>query len=116
LVISPLALDIHNSTNRSLPPAHCIDSIRLSLQCSADVSLITWKWLKDYANPWPDFRGKHECRNWDDILEWANDRMYDPKTQGTLVHPELGPLEDVDSKWFENPLRDGRRVEYIDTD
>lgn len=104
------------ATNLSGISAHCIDSIRLSLQCSADVSLITWKWLRGYANPWPDFRGKHECRNWDDILDWAKDRLYDPTTPRTLVHPDLGPLEDVGPKWFGNPLRDGNKIEYIDTD
>ncbi|KAF1964142.1 hypothetical protein BU23DRAFT_575930 [Bimuria novae-zelandiae CBS 107.79] len=93
--------------------AHCLDSIRLSLQCNADVSLITWKWIKGYGNPWPDFRAKHECRNWDDVLDWTKEHRFDPATPGSFVHPELGPVDKLDGKWFQNPLRDGRKAEYI---
>ncbi|KAF2256776.1 hypothetical protein BU26DRAFT_599405 [Trematosphaeria pertusa] len=93
--------------------AHCIDSIRLSLQCSSDVSLITWKWVEGYGNPWPDFRSKHECRNWDDILGWASERRFDPNTPGSFVHPELGPVDGLEGKWFQNPLEGGKPLRYV---
>ena len=69
--------------------------------------------MRGYGNPWPDFRAKHECRNWDDILDWARDNTFDPQTPGAFVHPELGPVDEIDEKWFQNPLEGGRKPEYI---
>ncbi|PYI28115.1 hypothetical protein BP00DRAFT_309233, partial [Aspergillus indologenus CBS 114.80] len=51
-------------------PAHCIDSIRLSLQCQADLTLIPFKWVSGYLEPWPDFRTTHQCKNFEKIREW----------------------------------------------
>ncbi|KAF2103602.1 hypothetical protein NA57DRAFT_72581 [Rhizodiscina lignyota] len=94
--------------------AHCIDSIRLSLQCSADVSLMPWNWIRGYALPWPDFRAKHECRNWDDIVAWALDRKLDTEKPGIWVHPELGNKDLLDESFTQNPLEDGKEIEYLE--
>ncbi|TAQ84947.1 hypothetical protein B7494_g6731 [Chlorociboria aeruginascens] len=67
---------------------HCIDSIRLSLQCRADTSLIPFHWIENYPLPWPDFSSVHQCQNWDKIHAWANAGRKDLKA--LLMHPIYG--------------------------
>ncbi|KAI1322437.1 hypothetical protein F5Y16DRAFT_404452 [Xylariaceae sp. FL0255] len=71
---------------------HCLDSLRLSIQCHSDTSFLTYKWLKNYAKPWPDFRSFHTCRDFDGIREFALSRWFDATQPGLVVHPEMGPV------------------------
>lgn len=54
---------------------HCIDMIRQSLQCNADITPLTW--TRDPV----DGRAKevaqviHTCRNWNQIRHWAVDHQ-----------------------------------------
>ncbi|KAE9373180.1 hypothetical protein N431DRAFT_455970 [Stipitochalara longipes BDJ] len=68
--------------------AHCIDSIRLSLQCHADLSLVPQRWADGWLEPWAVWTNKHVCRNFNAIRDWAQVNV--PKLTGTLHHPELG--------------------------
>ncbi|PSS12325.1 hypothetical protein M430DRAFT_68579 [Amorphotheca resinae ATCC 22711] len=70
---------------------HCIESLRQSIMCNPDLSILTYKWLPNIRGPWPDFETEHQCVNWDKIDAWSGQRafnMFDPKF---LVHPTLGP-------------------------
>ncbi|PVH72008.1 hypothetical protein DL98DRAFT_351932, partial [Cadophora sp. DSE1049] len=61
--------------DEQIPPEfhipHCIDSIRLSLQCHADLSLIPQRWADGWLEPWAVWTNKHMCRNFDAIRDWA---------------------------------------------
>lgn len=70
--------------------AHCIDSIRLSLQCHADVSLIPQRWADGWLEPWAVWTNKHVCRDFDAIRDWAAESV--PDLSNTLRHPELGTV------------------------
>ncbi|KAF9489589.1 hypothetical protein BDN71DRAFT_1593352 [Pleurotus eryngii] len=50
---------------------HCIDSIRQSLMCSSDVSLLILQW--DEATQQSRIRNDvvHQCRDFDDVKGWA---------------------------------------------
>ncbi|OAL22819.1 hypothetical protein AYO22_06727 [Fonsecaea multimorphosa] len=50
---------------------HCIDSIRQSLQCSADVTPVLYKWDGYVGEIKGDARTIHTCRNFTKIQEWA---------------------------------------------
>jgi len=47
--------------------AHCFDYIRQSLMCNADTS------LEGKTEAGPGWGSKHECRDYDAVLAWAND-------------------------------------------
>lgn len=66
---------------------HCIDSIRQNLMCNADVSLMTFRWVEDDVRPKPNFKGMHECVNWDRIDAWAAQRSFNPDDPALLRHP-----------------------------
>jgi hypothetical protein len=70
--------------------AHCIDSIRLSLQCHADTTLVPQRWADGWLEPWAVWTNKHMCRNFDAIRDWAVENT--PYLPGQLRHPELGTV------------------------
>ncbi|KDR66680.1 hypothetical protein GALMADRAFT_80581, partial [Galerina marginata CBS 339.88] len=54
----------------------CIDGIRQSLMCSADISVIVWQWSEASQKNLPKGNIAHTCRNFDKIQEWAKDRQF----------------------------------------
>ena len=56
--------------------------------CHADISVQTFQWRPDYGAPWPNFNVRHECRNWEALLEWNDKRLVN--TTNKLWHPILG--------------------------
>lgn len=50
---------------------HCVDSIRQSLMCHADVSTLVYQWNKERQRM--QFHGDvaHSCRNFNKIRDWA---------------------------------------------
>ena len=71
--------------------AHCLDILRLSLQCHADLSLMPMRWVEDYPFPWPLFQTTRQCRNWDAIVHWTQE--HSTGAAGRTVHPHLGPVD-----------------------
>ena len=55
--------------------SHCFDSIRQSLMCSSDVSLIVWQWHAEAAQSFPRGDVVHRCRDFDRIKEWALEKQ-----------------------------------------
>ncbi|KAK3312430.1 hypothetical protein B0H66DRAFT_538719 [Apodospora peruviana] len=74
-----------------LHAAHCLDSIRQSVQCQGDVSLLTMRWDAKLPKPLGNFSARHECVNFDRIRDWARDHTYDVMAKDVLVHPIYGP-------------------------
>jgi len=73
---------------------HCIELLRQSLMCTADVGLITFDWVADHRRPWPDFSTQHRCRNYDAIVDWNQERSVWitaaglSRTEGVVDMPE----------------------------
>lgn len=58
---------------------HCIDSVRQSLMCSSDISVIVWQWNEKFQTNTPKGNVAHTCRKYDKVLEWAKEREFDFK-------------------------------------
>lgn len=52
---------------------HCIEVLRLNLQCNADVGLFTFYMVEGDPLAWPQLNSKHVCRNFDAVRDWALD-------------------------------------------
>jgi hypothetical protein len=50
---------------------HCVEAMRQSLMCSADISVIVWQWDKIRQRALARANIVHTCRNFDKILEWS---------------------------------------------
>ncbi|KAG2063641.1 hypothetical protein BDR04DRAFT_1062618 [Suillus decipiens] len=50
---------------------HCIEMIRQTIMCNADVTLITWDWVEGHDIPYPNFNTLHQCRDYEKILDWS---------------------------------------------
>lgn len=55
---------------------HCIEMLRQFVMCHADVGMITHRWVKDYPRPYPDFNTWHQCRNFEDVLQWTKEKQF----------------------------------------
>jgi len=58
--------------------------------CRGDTTLITFEWDSTVRLPQPDFTLKHQCVDWDKLMEWAERSAVNIFEPGMLVHPTLG--------------------------
>jgi len=49
--------------------------------------MMGFRWVDDSVAPKPNFRGQHECVNWERIEEWASERSFNPDDKANLRHP-----------------------------
>ena len=63
---------------------HCVDSIRQSLMCNSDISVIVWQWDKYTAMSKPVGNVVHTCRNFERIRDWAFERRLETDFDGTI--------------------------------
>jgi hypothetical protein len=52
---------------------HCIEVLRLNLQCTADVGVFSLYLLPGDPLAWPQLNSNHVCRNFDAVKQWALD-------------------------------------------
>ncbi|KAK4164427.1 hypothetical protein QBC43DRAFT_344572 [Cladorrhinum sp. PSN259] len=78
---------------RQLHMEHCLDLIRQSIMCHADVQPITMRWAQTVPVPGANYSVEHNCYNWDAVNNWAKgrslDRIFEP---GYLKHPTFGDV------------------------
>ncbi|KAF2026865.1 hypothetical protein EK21DRAFT_115363 [Setomelanomma holmii] len=53
---------------------HCIETLRQTIMCHGDVSLLTYNWVKGRDMPYPNFNTVHKCKKWDKLVAWNRDR------------------------------------------
>lgn len=89
---------------------HCLDILRHSIQCHADLSIMPLRWVEDYPFPWPVFQTTRQCRNWDDIMQWTRENSI--AASGRVEHPKMGPIDALD--WDPEQLPRVGHLRYID--
>ncbi|PHH66891.1 hypothetical protein CDD81_5243 [Ophiocordyceps australis] len=95
---------------------HCVEDIRQSLMCHADLSVVTFDWQEHRRKPWPNFHIDQTCVDWDGIDAWAAERSFSIFDQKTLVHPKLGlsfPMLDGKIEIQEDSHHDGHHVHPV---
>ena len=83
--------EFYVKANEGIRPDHCLDTLRESIMCHADISLLTMRWGKTQPIPLANFSAPHECINWQSLDEWSQGRSVDVMRPGFLAHPTLGP-------------------------
>lgn len=69
---------------------HCIEMLRQSVMCSADLHIITYDWVEKVDYPWPDFGISRSCRNYDALHDWAVKRTIDVDTADGFIYKPPG--------------------------
>ncbi|OAG13184.1 uncharacterized protein CC84DRAFT_1228221 [Paraphaeosphaeria sporulosa] len=69
---------------------HCIDSIRQSLMCSADVTPLPYVWWRKYDQLMPATAVAHTCRDFEAIRDWAKEHRAGKVDKHTQVYDPLG--------------------------
>ncbi|KAL4880643.1 hypothetical protein BJY04DRAFT_219113 [Aspergillus karnatakaensis] len=66
---------------------HCIQSLRESITCTADISTIFWTWDAAAQKNLPNAQTTHTCRDFGKLQEWARERRVDTlPDSGLAVH------------------------------
>lgn len=65
---------------------HCLDILRQRIMCTGDIGPVPFYDDPAFVMPMPDFSTRHQCRNFDKILDWGytNDRAVDWDQVGDL--------------------------------
>ncbi|ORY16977.1 hypothetical protein BCR34DRAFT_597362 [Clohesyomyces aquaticus] len=54
---------------------HCLEALRMSVMCNADLSLYTFRWkAANDDRPYPKSNASRKCVNWDGVESWAMQR------------------------------------------
>lgn len=73
---------------------HCINAIRESLMCSADVTPNVWKWNEFKRIAQVQFNNVHTCVDWDALKDWAKANRAPVKFADAIhTHGELVPAD-----------------------
>ncbi|KAI0126864.1 hypothetical protein BJ170DRAFT_421636 [Xylariales sp. AK1849] len=56
---------------------HCVDMLMQTLQCSANVNLITMHWVKEQEYPFPDMSINKQCVDFEKLSSWRQDNTLD---------------------------------------
>ncbi|KAI1078852.1 hypothetical protein F5B20DRAFT_546444 [Whalleya microplaca] len=77
---------------------HCLDFLRQSAMCHADVGVITFQWNSNIMVPVANSTS-HQCANWKKIEEWTKKRTVNMMKPGWLIHPTKGPAYPDGEDW-----------------
>jgi len=79
---------------------HCLDLLLQTLQCNANVDLITYNWMEEIDIAQPDFNVKMVCRDWSALKKYQNENELDPwESVGGWKRPEDGNYRNVTLPW-----------------
>ncbi|PQE23638.1 tat pathway signal sequence protein [Rutstroemia sp. NJR-2017a BVV2] len=69
---------------------HCLELLRQAAICKGDISVTSYKWLKQGNNIEPTTLegAPHQCINWDKLSSWAEERSVNLFDPNLLVLPE----------------------------
>lgn len=81
---------------------HCIESIRLSLTCQSDTTVLPFVWDTQGNSMNANFDTLHTCRNFSKFQEWAFSRSLD-KAPSATAHVVNGVVVDLGPKMGDMP-------------
>ncbi|GES64934.1 hypothetical protein ATEIFO6365_0009042900 [Aspergillus terreus] len=69
---------------------HCLNYLLHSAKCNADLTVFPMQWGAGQRIPFGIDQGRHQCKDWDRIQDWAKQRSFDIYKPGLIMHPTLG--------------------------
>ncbi|KAL7622475.1 hypothetical protein AAE478_007981 [Parahypoxylon ruwenzoriense] len=69
---------------------HCFDILAQAIKCTSSVDMITFNWVGEWDQPFPDFMNHKVCRDFDGLLVWVNENAMDPEVFQKMKTPPLG--------------------------
>jgi hypothetical protein len=63
---------------------HCLEILRMNVQCNADVGVFTFYLMDGDPLPWPELNSYHQCRNFNAVRDWALDNSVGNMERGDV--------------------------------
>jgi hypothetical protein len=91
--------------------SHCIGVLLNALKCQPSLNIVTWTWMEDQPEPFPDFNAWRKCQNTDELFEWIDKRQVSRQSikdwnwkrpEGQKEIPLLPQLKEEEGKGGEN--------------
>lgn len=83
---------------------HCVETLRQTIMCHGDISLLTYNWVEGRDMPYPNFNTVHTCKKWETLTEWNMERDITVEwTDGMGKHVLSPPLKPNDLKGLSTP-------------
>ncbi|PPJ55268.1 hypothetical protein CBER1_04282 [Cercospora berteroae] len=83
---------------------HCLDMLRQELMCTASLDLSPLVWSEHQRLPFPYFTIDRQCRRWDDILRYRNERQM-TKEQLDMMLNHSRPAHSTEIKVPEHAIK-----------
>ncbi|PPJ60589.1 hypothetical protein CBER1_11755 [Cercospora berteroae] len=64
--------------------AHCVDDLRVSILCEADIRVVPY--YNDPKGAMPDFARSKKCRNFESVKDWATKHQWDGAVHYNETH------------------------------
>ncbi|KAK1960957.1 hypothetical protein LY78DRAFT_536367, partial [Colletotrichum sublineola] len=69
---------------------HCFDILAQAIKCTGSVDMITFNWVENWEQPFPDFMNHKVCRNFDALLDWVSRNSMEPEVFQKMQKPPPG--------------------------
>ncbi|RYP35510.1 hypothetical protein DL767_003764 [Monosporascus sp. MG133] len=69
---------------------HCFDVLAQAIKCTGSVDMITFNWVEEWDQPFPDFANHKVCRDFDALLEWVNANAMESEVFQKMKSPPPG--------------------------
>ncbi|OGM45147.1 hypothetical protein ABOM_006678 [Aspergillus bombycis] len=69
---------------------HCIDILAQFIKCQGSVDVILFNWVGGWTQPFPDFRNKHVCRDFEALLAYVNENSLATEVFQAMKEPPDG--------------------------
>lgn len=56
---------------------HCTDILLQNIMCHGTTALVTMQWMETQHGPFPDFSVNHQCRDFDTLVQYRNQKSVD---------------------------------------
>lgn len=103
--------DAHEGSFAGAPEAvvqghleHCVETLRQTIMCHGDISLLTYNWVEGRDMPYPNFNTLHTCKKWETLTRWNMQRDITVEwTDGMGRHVLSPPLKPNNLKGMSTP-------------
>ena len=78
---------------------HCVSILLENLMCIADPGILTLNWIDEADYPFPDFSVNKQCRNFEALMDWQQERAVDTTLLANATKPKAGVVPGEKEWW-----------------
>ena len=90
---------------------HCVSILLENLMCNANTEMLTLNWIEETEYPFPDFSVNKQCRDFETLLQWQEERAVDTEKIRQMKKPTTeGKVVEGEAEWWALFDKEGNAV------